>query len=147
MPRTCPSIRFSLFSSAFSACRNGSSSFRTASISFRSPLSFPTFYVIILCDHRLFKDKSVHNEIQISMRIWRSPMSATSQGAFVVIPGNIAWQYFPHNQNFSPAFSLATRSLRFKYPSGVFRHIHSMPRRFSIKHLFSNHSMQKRDCA
>ena len=28
----------------------------------------------------------MHNEIQISMRIWRSPMSATSQGAFVVIP-------------------------------------------------------------
>ena len=28
----------------------------------------------------------MHNEIQISMRTWRSPMSATSQGAFVVIP-------------------------------------------------------------
>ena len=28
----------------------------------------------------------MHNEIQISMHTWRSPMSATSQGAFVVIP-------------------------------------------------------------
>ena len=28
----------------------------------------------------------MHNEIQISMRTWRSPMSAASQGAFVVIP-------------------------------------------------------------
>ena len=28
----------------------------------------------------------MYNEIQISMRTWRSPMSAASQGAFVVIP-------------------------------------------------------------
>ena len=28
----------------------------------------------------------MYNEIQISMRTWRSSMSATSQGAFVVIP-------------------------------------------------------------
>ena len=32
------------------------------------------------------------------MRTWRSPMSATSQGAFVVIPEIIAMRYFLDNK-------------------------------------------------
>ena len=31
------------------------------------------------------KDKSVHNEIQISMCTWRSQMSVAPQGAFVIM--------------------------------------------------------------
>ena len=40
-------------------------------------------------------DKSVHNEIQISMHTWRSRMSDAPQGAFVVIP-EISYSDIPY---------------------------------------------------
>ena len=54
----------------------------------------------------------MHNEIQISMRIWRSPMSATSQGAFVVIPEISLCDISMHNKRAD--FSTLTMDIEFR---------------------------------
>ena len=62
--------------------------------------------------------------------------------------GNIAWQYFPHNQNFSRRFRWQHAHSASNTPLGYSVAYIVYPAVLPIKHLFSkNHSMQKEDCA